>query len=533
MLNDERTGPVQGLTGKCRRKMELSAMQTKRTGFLSKGAKGLLLVLMLITIPLQVSADGPVDLSLGMTGAFPWSVSGIVPGSSDSTFIELHNNGTVGGTLYIWLNNISETDPHGSGNALGNYLYLNVSHPRLSSTVSLPARVYSFPTAPMRADYIVISPFSPGETIRLSWTWEFRETGAPQNDAQEASLRFNISYTLVGLPAPTTLPTTAPTPSPAPVPYYGSSSGGGGGGRTNTFTGPGGPQPTVLPGQRGCENEVSANYTAGFEGLLYNADGNNTLDLDIWKARAVGATITIEPDHIDAYPHESPGAFLRFRLDTSDRSNPTRIVKKVNSAELWTGPLVGNFTTGMFSGSLHAVPTRILQASVINVTLTTCIPEPVREKVRNVSAQNQLELENIPIMMNVTRVNLPQTGAAEVSMTLPASWVEQQGGTGAIHIARISDETGTPELLTTVFTGRDPGAMTFRGDSPRGTGLFVIFSAKETNPQNPEQPGQNNPTVPSGWFSNPLFMGAVLIILLILALILIALYSRRRRQKKA
>src|SRR5512137_1920748 len=115
--------------------MELKAMQTMRKGFLPLRVTGLfLLILMVTAIPVQVSADGPVDLTLGNTGAFPWSVSGIVPGSSGSTFIELHNNGTVGGTLYIWIDNITEIDPHGSGNALGNYMYFNVSHPRLSST---------------------------------------------------------------------------------------------------------------------------------------------------------------------------------------------------------------------------------------------------------------------------------------------------------------------------------------------------------------------------------------------------------------
>ena len=85
------------------------------------------LIILFLLLPVQVSADGPVDLTLGMTGAFPWYESGIMPGSSNATSIELHNNGTAGGTLYIWLDNISEVNPHGSGTALGNYIYLNES----------------------------------------------------------------------------------------------------------------------------------------------------------------------------------------------------------------------------------------------------------------------------------------------------------------------------------------------------------------------------------------------------------------------
>lgn len=292
------------------------------------------------------------------------------------------------------------------------------------------------------------------------------------------------------------------------------------------------PQPSarpVQPQQPSCENEVFGNYTAGFRGLLYNADGSNTLDMNISTARAAGAAITIEPDHIDAYPPGLPGLVLRFRVDTSAGANLAGIEKNVTGAELRTGPLVGNFTTGTFSGSLHAVPARILPRSTINVALTTCIPEPVRETVRILSSQNNLALKDIPCMMNVTTTDLTETAPAEVSMTLPASWVEQQGGTGSIHIARISHETGSPELLNAVFTGRDTGAMTFRGDSSRATGLFVIFSAGEPIPQNPERQRETGLTTPSDWFSNPLFAIAILVFILI-ALALIALSFRRRQE---
>jgi len=506
--------------------------------------KGLIILLLLLPVP--VLAQGPVDLTLGMTGAFPWSVSGIVPGSSGSTFIELRNSGTTGGTLYIWLDNISEVDPHGSGTAFGNYLYFNVSHPRLSTSVPLPAKVYSFPTVPLGTNYIIISPFSAGETIKLNWTWEFKETGIPQNDAQDASLRFNISYMLVAMPPP---PTTAPTPSPVPSPTPRGGGGDGGGGHwSNTFTSlisgvlqqlgpPEPPQPV-------CQN-VSQNYTAGFVGMLYNTDNEKTLDLNLTKARAENVNVTIYPDHIDVYQHDLTiypdhvdvyqhysGVLFRFWMNTSDIRNTTRIVKRVDSAELWTDPLVANLTTGTYTGSTHAIPVRIFPQSLIKITLSDCIIPEIMSEIRNLCAQNDLGPENIAYEMYVERFNLTEIGEANVTMTLPVSWVERWGGTESVHIARIGDENGKTELLNTVFTGSDShGNMIFRGDSPYGSSLYATFSCTQTVPPKQEPDHAAVPIV-YGLFPDPVLIGFILIIIIII-LVAIALYFRRRRQKKS
>jgi hypothetical protein len=514
--------------------------------------KGLIILFLLLPVP--VLAQGPVDLTLGATGAFPWSVSGIVPGSSGSTSIELHNSGTDGGTLYIWLDNISETDPHGSGTALGNYMYFNVSHPRLLTSVPLPANVYSFPTVPLGTNYIIISPFAAGETIKLNWTWEFRETGTPQNDAQNAVLRFNISYMLVAMPPP---PTTAPTPSPVPTPTPGGGGGGGGGGGDGSITytslisrvlqqlGP--PEPP----QPVCQN-VSQNYTAGFVGMLYNADNEKTLDLNISQARSENASVTIYPDHIDVYQHDltiypdhvnvyrpySGGVLFRFWMDTSDIRNTTRIVKRLDSAELWTDPLVANLTTGTYTGSIHAVPLRIFPQSVIRITLTDCINPEITGEIRNVSTENNLTLGDIPYAMDVERFNLTEIGETNVSMTLPVSWVDRRGGrTDSVHIARIANMTRKTALINSVFVGSDSNAnMIFRGDSPYGSSLYAIFS--ETGLQKQEQynetiqsPAIIIPAIQS-WWLNSLLIAAILIIIII-ALALIIIYFRRRRKRKS
>jgi hypothetical protein len=171
--------------------------------------------ILLFLLPVPVFAQGPVDLTFEETGVFPWSITGILPGDHGSTFIDLHNNGTENGIVYIWVDNLSTTDRYGNqGGRLANYMYFNVSHHDLTSKVILPARITSFPKAPLLPDYfIIIDSFNAGDTIRLNWTWEFEETGQPQNDAQNNTLHFAISYTLVNLTVPI-IPTPVPTALP-------------------------------------------------------------------------------------------------------------------------------------------------------------------------------------------------------------------------------------------------------------------------------------------------------------------------------
>jgi hypothetical protein len=175
--------------------------------------------ILLLILPVPVFARDSVDLTFGETGAFPWGVTGIIPGDRGSSFIDLHNNGTENGIVYIWVDNISMSDRHGNpGGGLANYMYFNISHPHLNSTVILPARINSFPPSPLLPDhFIIIDSFNAGETIRFNWTWEFVETGQPQNDAQNNTLLFTLSYTLVNLSAPA-VPTLVPTAVPTGIP---------------------------------------------------------------------------------------------------------------------------------------------------------------------------------------------------------------------------------------------------------------------------------------------------------------------------
>jgi hypothetical protein len=183
-----------------------------------------ILLLVLLLAPVPVFAQGPIDIKVGSIHSFPWNATAIKPGSSGTASIDLSNNGTLDGSLFIWVTNISQTDAYGNGAALGKYMYFGIVNPDLVSSIPLPSRIDAFPTSPITGQYLVISPVRPAETITLNWTWEFVDTGQLQNDAQGDTLRFDINYMLVnGIP---------PLPTVVPTPY----SGYGGGGSSHTIT---------------------------------------------------------------------------------------------------------------------------------------------------------------------------------------------------------------------------------------------------------------------------------------------------------
>jgi hypothetical protein len=355
-----------------------------------------------------------------------------------------------------------------------------------------------------------------------------------------------ISYDASGnraVSADTTFITAAipPIPTPTPVPGViggGVSSGGGGSpysGGSNTYTGPSLLQPaaTGQPQQpapvfqpAGQYIQMFRDYPIGFIGLLYNWDDKKNLEVDISKAQQAGATITIFADRIEIYQHHSPGLLLTFWGDQFNITNQN-IFGPVSKAEFMTDPMNTTMAFGNISCFVHAIPTRILQPSLINITVTvsSSIPLEVTEKIRNVSAQNNLELADIAYTMEVERINLPEPGAANVTMTLPASWVDQQGGPDLIHVARISEDTGEPELLNTVFVGQDlNNNMIFQGDSPNGTSLFAIFSVNQTAQQQPPQyPGINVVS---------LIPAAMIFIILLIVLFAIVAYRDWRQKKR-
>jgi hypothetical protein len=106
-------------------------------------------------------------------------------------------------------------------------------------------------------------------------------------------------------------------------------------------------------------------------------------------------------------------------------------------------------------------------------------PSPaVQEGVAMAATSGSLEIQRIAYTMHIDKVNLATTGSAKILMTVPAQWVQDQGGIGSIRILRIPD-LGEPTVLATTFTGYDAtGNMVFTGDSPDGLSIFGLVSVK-------------------------------------------------------
>lgn len=132
-----------------------------------------------------------IDMAMsGRPGSLPWNVDDLKPGSHGNGSVSITNTGTIDRTLFIWIGNITGDEE------IGRSILLNVSHPRLAGSITLPSAVYDFPRSPDDSRYVAISPVAAGETVRLDWTWAFSETGKPQNEAMGKKLGFRIYYTL-------------------------------------------------------------------------------------------------------------------------------------------------------------------------------------------------------------------------------------------------------------------------------------------------------------------------------------------------
>ncbi len=153
-------------------------------------------------IPGQAYGQSPVDLELGGPGSTPWSIGNVVPGDMGAAVVELHNSGYSAGRVSIWISDITESDHGGDGATLDDYLFFNLSCTGLSTNMFLPEKIDSFPQSASDDEYLIIDRLDAGETIPVTWEWEFLETGLPQNDAQGDSLSFTINYQMEEISPP-------------------------------------------------------------------------------------------------------------------------------------------------------------------------------------------------------------------------------------------------------------------------------------------------------------------------------------------
>jgi hypothetical protein len=300
--------------------------------------------------------------------------------------------------------------------------------------------------------------------------------------------------------SPTTAPTTAPTTSPTTAPVrHGHQSTGGGQPPSGGSSGYTGPAPTEVisnpppPAGGGTPaipippSDFTESYPIGFTGLVYNITGSGNLSIDLAAAKTAEATITTYPDRVEVYQHHSPGVTITFWGNTFVNNNST-ITGPVSHAEFVTDPLDATFTLGSVSGSVHAILPALTQPALMTNTISNDVSVYTTSRFENILANNNLGLKSVAYTLNINKVNIT-TGPANITFTIPATWVNLNGGTDAVHITRISEETGQTELLSTTYLGLDAqGNMIFRGDSPNGTSLFGLVVAEVTVAEETEHP---------------------------------------------
>ena len=148
------------------------------------------------SFPGGANAQDALDLELGGTGSTAWHIGNIKPGDSGSETVTLHNVGSQEGSVTIWFSDMENHDSAGDGAVLGDYLLFNISCPQISTNIPLPASLNYLVNSISGGKSLRVTGLGPGETVNLSWIWEFHENGFSQNAAQGDSVSFTINYQL-------------------------------------------------------------------------------------------------------------------------------------------------------------------------------------------------------------------------------------------------------------------------------------------------------------------------------------------------
>jgi len=253
--------------------------------------------------------------------------------------------------------------------------------------------------------------------------------------------------------------------------------------------------------------QASANYRVGFDGLSYNADGRQTLDIDLAKARQSRATVSLYTDRVEIFQKAPDGILLRFRgRDFALQGD--RITGTAQSAEMVTDPVGAPLTPGTVAGSVRADLSELTQEGGMRTTINDTPSASLTDTFRAVLLRNGLEYGTVAYTYEITKSNMPATGIARVNLSLPEPWVNDHGGPDAVRIIRVSDTTGTAELLPLILVGTDrQRAMYFEGVSVNGTSVFGLVTLKASKMiDTAGQPPAQHPAVTTflgmvSWFS--------------------------------
>jgi hypothetical protein len=153
--------------------------------------------------------------------------------------------------------------------------------------------------------------------------------------------------------------------------------------------------------------------------------------------------------------------------------------------------------------------TTVPAATGQNAALSTSIAQTASPAILNAGqaalAQEGLALNSVAYVMAVTKIGVSGTGAATVSMEVPASWVKSNGGVSSIAIIHTADD-GITQILNAQLTGTDPktGYLIFTATSPKGLSTFTLVSVNQSAVAANQTTNQTNQTVALTMAGTPL-----------------------------
>jgi hypothetical protein len=148
-----------------------------------------------------------------------------------------------------------------------------------------------------------------------------------------------------------------------------------------------------------------------------------------------------------------------------------------------------------------------------------------------------LDINSLAYVMIVQKNGVILNGPATVTMTVPESWVTDNGGISSIKIVRMADD-GTTTVLPTSFNGYvlSNGYMTFTATSPDGLSTWGLVATKPYTPAEVPSSGQMAPTqapaaaptTTSGGLWPVMGVGGALAALVIVGIALLLYYQRNK-----
>ncbi|MGD1004602.1 MAG: PKD domain-containing protein [Methanoregulaceae archaeon] len=282
-------------------------------------------------------------------------------------------------------------------------------------------------------------------------------------------------------------------------------------------------------------------YRIGVNGLSFQQDamGVKMLRINYTIAHEAGAIILFHDTYVIVY-HHSAGVLLTF-IGEHFTSNGGEIYGKVTRATFLTDHLETTTTYGVVDGAIGAEMFSLPKDAEVTTTILEIVTVDLTNRFNSAAERNNLKFDSIAFTFDVQKKNFTTTGAANVSLSVPVSWVKQHGGRDVVWIARINHETGLSEIVQTFYVGLDQkGNMVFRGDSPNGTSIFGIITAKATTAKQQAEPSVTIPpsTQPAllvdiGMFVylwSVILKNPIVIVIVITIVGLVAYFQRWKRQ---